>query len=137
MCGILGTIVFKKSNFEITESYLRAMRDSMEHRGPDGHGLWISNDKKIGLGHRRLSIIDLSANASQPMSSHDKNIWISFNGEIYNHIELRKQLTNLGYDKWKTDHSDTEVIIYSYKEWGIDCIKDSVECLLFHFGIII
>jgi len=99
------------------------MRDTMIHRGPDGAGTWVSEDNKVGLGHRRLSIIDLSNNASQPMSSSDKTIWISYNGEIYNHAEIRQELKKLGHHSWKTDHSDTEVIIYAFQEWGIDCIK--------------
>jgi asparagine synthase (glutamine-hydrolysing) len=123
MCGIVGSLTFKNSNFRITDSYINQMRDTMIHRGPDGAGTWVSEDKKLGLGHRRLAIIDLSNNASQPMSSSDKTIWISFNGEIYNHAEIRKELTNLGYHTWRTDHSDTEVIIYAFQEWGIDCIK--------------
>ena len=123
MCGIVGSLTFKNSNFRITDSYINQMRDTMIHRGPDGAGTWVSEDKKLGLGHGRLAIIDLSNNASQPMSSSDKTIWISFNGEIYNHAEIRKELTNLGYHTWRTDHSDTEVIIYAFQEWGIDCIK--------------
>lgn len=121
MCGIVGVLSF--NDFNITEPYLIAMRDTMIHRGPDGCGLWISADKKIGLGHRRLSIIDLSVSASQPMSNQDKSLWLTFNGEIYNHVELRKELELLGYNHWQTDHSDTEVILYAFQEWGIDCVQ--------------
>lgn len=122
MCGIVGSFVFNKSNFEISESYIVKMRDTMEHRGPDGCGIWISSDKKIGLGHRRLAIIDRSVVANQPMSNEDNSICLVFNGEIYNHAEIRKELEELGGYKWKTSHSDTEVILHAFEQWGIKCI---------------
>lgn len=122
MCGIVGALTFSNSSFEISEGYIRRMRDSMIHRGPDGAGNWISENKKVGLGHRRLSIIDLSDTAAQPMCNHDASLWLSFNGEIYNHAEIREELIQLGYTTWKTDHSDTEVILYAFQHWGIDCV---------------
>ncbi len=123
MCGIVGSLVFQGSHFEIDEPYLTAMRDTMEHRGPDGFGNWISQDRKVGLGHRRLSIIDLSDLAAQPMCNEDQSIWISFNGEIYNHSDIRRELEEIGGHTWKTDHSDTEMILHAYETWGIDCIE--------------
>ena len=123
MCGIVGAFSFNNSNFGIEENYINKMRDAMIHRGPDGAGTWISEDHKVGLGHRRLSIIDLSNKASQPMSNEDESIWITYNGEIYNHAEIRQELKKIGFVKWKTDHSDTEVILRSFQAWGIDCIK--------------
>lgn len=122
MCGIVGVFVHEDNNFKITEPYLNSMRDTMRHRGPDGAGSWISKDGRVGLGHRRLSIIDLSTLALQPMSNEDGSIVIVFNGEIYNHSEIRKELLAIGGHTWKTDHSDTEVIIHAYEQWGIDCI---------------
>ena len=122
MCGIVGALVFDGSSFFVTESYLSRMRDAMAHRGPDGSGIWMDQDKRIGLGHRRLSIIDLSDFASQPMSNEDGSLWISFNGEIYNHGEIRVQLEKAGRHRWKTDHSDTEVILHAFEEWGIECL---------------
>jgi len=101
---------------------MNTMRATLSHRGPDGAGTWISPDKKIGLGHCRLSIIDLSQNASQPMCNEDGSLWVVFNGEIYNHAEIRKELSKTGNHRWKTDHSDTEVIVHSFEEWGIDCL---------------
>jgi len=95
----------------------------MAHRGPDGDGHWTDRDRRIGLAHRRLAIIDLSDAALQPMFTADDTLGIVFNGEIYNHQELRKELTDLGHDRWRTDHSDTEVVLYAFKEWGIDCLK--------------
>ena len=80
MCGIAGALVFRGSSFSVTEPYLRAIRESMVHRGPDGAGTWISEDRRVGLSHRRLSIIDLSESAAQPMCTRDGMIWITFNG---------------------------------------------------------
>ena len=97
------------------------MCDTMVHRGPDGGSVWLSPDARVGLGHRRLSIIDLSAAADQPMSDAAGNLWIVFNGEIYNHADIRRELEALGH-RFRTDHSDTEVIIYAFKQWGIDCL---------------
>jgi len=122
MCGIVGAIAFKNSSFEIKKSYIDQMRDTMIHRGPDGYGTWISDDGKIGLGHRRLSIIDLSEAAAQPMSNADQSLWLTFNGEIYNHSEIRSELIKDGFNQWKTDHSDTEVILHAYEKWGIDAL---------------
>ncbi|MAV88998.1 MAG: asparagine synthase (glutamine-hydrolyzing) [Rhodospirillaceae bacterium] len=122
MCGIVGILSFDIKKWPINIPDLVAMRDTMIHRGPDGKGLWVNKNKTIGLGHRRLSIVDLSTSASQPMVYADDQYVISFNGEIYNHDELRQELEGLGHTEWKTNHSDTEVILHAYDEWGIDCI---------------
>ncbi len=121
MCGITGA--FQPNNGEIcVEDILVAMRDRMAHRGPDGAGVWRAANGCCGLAHRRLSIIDLSERALQPMSNHDESVVLVFNGEIYNHADIRKDLEALGKYRWKTDHSDTEVILHAYEEWGLDCI---------------
>jgi asparagine synthase (glutamine-hydrolysing) len=122
MCGIAGALVFKNSTFSIENEWLSKIRDTMIHRGPDGGHNWISSDQKIGLAHRRLSIIDLSQVADQPMSNHDESIWLVFNGEIYNHADIREELVKTNKYIWKTDHSDTEVIIHAYEEWGYECV---------------
>ncbi|MHB1345377.1 MAG: asparagine synthase (glutamine-hydrolyzing), partial [Thermoleophilia bacterium] len=122
MCGIVGAFVFGEGDFCVTEPYIVRMRDTMVHRGPDGAGTWVSANGRVGLGHRRLSIIDLSSAAGQPMCNEDGTIWIVFNGEIYNHAEIRAELTALGGHRWKTDHSDTEVIVHAFEEWGIECL---------------
>src|SRR3989454_8861646 len=122
MCGIVGALAFGQTSFSVTASYLEQMRDTMAHRGPDGARIWITNDCRVGLGHRRLSIIDLSTAAGQPMSNEDGKLWISFNGEIYNHAEVRAELERMGGHRWKTDHSDTEVILHAFEQWGIDCV---------------
>ena len=123
MCGINGVLAFKSSSFTVTEDYLTRIRDTMVHRGPDGAGLWISNDCRVGLGHRRLSIIDLSTAANQPMSSIDGTLQVVFNGEIYNHAQIRRELEQLGHHQWKTDHSDTEVILHAFQQWGISSLE--------------
>ena len=122
MCGIVGALVFDSSSFGITEAYISRMRDTMVHRGPDGAGTWIAPNGKVGLGHRRLSIIDLSTAASQPMSNADGSLQVVFNGEIYNHADIRAELERQGGYRWKTDHSDTEVVLHAFEQWGIDCI---------------
>jgi len=122
MCGLVGALVFQESDFLITEPYIDCMRDTMIHRGPDGSGTWISPDRRVGFGHRRLAIIDLSETASQPMSNEDETLWLVFNGEIYNHAEIRAELEQIGGYHWNTNHSDTEVILHAFAQWGIDCL---------------
>jgi asparagine synthase (glutamine-hydrolysing) len=106
MCGIAGFIGEGES------PVLHQMIDVLAHRGPDGEGTWIDQNSGLFLGHRRLSIVDLAA-GSQPMTTLDEQLVITFNGEIYNHVELRRKLEALGH-RFKTDHSDTEVLLYGY-----------------------
>jgi len=120
MCGIVG--LFSFSGPPVLANQIRAMSERVAHRGPDGHGLWISDDGRVGMGHRRLSIIDLSIAAAQPMASVDKSIQLVFNGEIFNHAEIRAELESLDNRHWCTDHSDTEVIINAYLQWGTGCL---------------
>ena len=118
MCGICGIFNYKNQKTSITKDLLIKIRDSMIHRGPDDAGMYISPDKKAGLAHRRLSIIDLSEAAHQPMCNEDGTIWITYNGEIYNYREIREVLILKGH-KFKSN-SDTEAIIHGYEEWGIE-----------------
>jgi asparagine synthase (glutamine-hydrolysing) len=113
MCGIAGFVDFKKSSSEET---LGSMACAVSHRGPDGQGIYYTNSPEavIGLGHRRLSIIDLSHAADQPM--HFDGLHIVFNGEIYNYTEIRNVLIQKGHQF--VTHSDTEVILHSWREWG-------------------
>ncbi len=113
MCGIAGYISL---NNKAEDHIIKGMTDIIAHRGPDGFGHKLFNN--IAIGHRRLSIIDLAA-GHQPMCSADEKIWITFNGEIYNYLELKTELQKLGV-VFKTN-SDTEVIIYAYQKWGKDC----------------
>src|SRR5919197_1904485 len=122
MCGIVGALSFERSDFIVEPRYLIRMRETMVHRGPDGDGLWISDDGAVGLGFRRLKIIDLSDRANQPMSNEDGSLQLVYNGEIYNHAEIRQELERLGGHAWKTDHSDTEVILHAFEHWGIECL---------------
>ena len=117
MCGIAGFLHFDK-NRAADASVIKKMTDVIAHRGPDGEGFYVNDN--LALGHRRLAIIDLST-GEQPMYSNDKNIVLVFNGEIYNYIELREELIQLG-NKFTTT-SDTEVIIAAYRTWGMDCQK--------------
>src|SRR5471030_2115584 len=111
MCGIAGILAFPAARRPVEETLLLAMRDAMAHRGPDGARLWLDADRRVGLAHRRLSIIDLSDAAAQPMSNEDGSLQMVFNGEIYNHAEIRRELEGQRQRRWKTDHSDTEVIL--------------------------
>ncbi len=122
MCGLVGAIRVA-GDFIIDEGYIARMRDTMQHRGPDGAGVWVSGDGAVGLGHRRLSIVDLSTAADQPMSNEDGSLCLVFNGEIYNHVELRRELNGLRPIAWQTDHSDTEVVLRAYETWGMDCLN--------------
>lgn len=117
MCGIAGKFNF--NNQPISEAEILAMNKEIEHRGPDDRGIYV--DGAIGLGHMRLSIIDLSANGHQPMADSNKKYWITFNGEIYNFPDLKKELLQDGV-KFQSN-SDTEVIIYLYIKYGVDCLK--------------
>lgn len=118
MCGIAGIYHFKNSK-EVNHTLLQRMTAVMQHRGPDADGIYVHGN--IGLGHRRLSIIDLSEAGKQPMFSNDKQLAIVFNGEIYNFLHHRKELEKRGH----RFHSktDTEVIIYLYREYGEQCLQ--------------
>ncbi|MEO6133553.1 MAG: asparagine synthase (glutamine-hydrolyzing) [Ginsengibacter sp.] len=128
MCGIAGFIDFNnKSNADI----LKACTDTLEHRGPDGSGYEFiqTNDCQVGLGHRRLSIIDLSNAASQPMWY--KNLCIIFNGEIYNYAEIKLTLEKLGHSF--STHSDTEMILHAWEQWGAKMLEHFIG--MFSFSI--
>lgn len=116
MCGICGLI--NKTENDVEESTLQMMTDAMIHRGPDDAGFWL--DRFVGLGFRRLSIVDVKA-GHQPMSNEDESVWVVCNGEIYNYQELRRTLTARGHE-FKS-HSDIEVICHLYEEEGIDCLN--------------
>lgn len=116
MCGICG--VFDRSGRPIDPTLPGRMRASIGHRGPDGQGEFV--DEEIGLGHLRLSIIDL-AGGSQPMPNEDGRLHVVFNGEIYNYVELKHSLEAAGH-RFRT-HSDTEVIVHAFEEWGTSCVS--------------
>lgn len=113
MCGISG--VFGENT---RESAVRAMVFSQRHRGPDCDGIYMDPSGRCGLGHNRLSIIDLSAGGNQPMCDESGSLWISFNGEIYNYLELRRELSSYPF----RTQTDTEVILAAYRKWGTSCL---------------
>jgi asparagine synthase (glutamine-hydrolysing) len=116
MCGIAGILNLKDSG-EVSQGVLKDMISLLSHRGPDEFGIY--KDNKIGLGHARLSIIDLST-GQQPLSNEDGSVWITFNGEIFNYVELREDLIKKGH-RFKTT-SDTEVIVHLYEDHGPHCL---------------
>jgi asparagine synthase (glutamine-hydrolysing) len=118
MCGICGIAIPKQLNRHVSESRLVAMRDTLTHRGPDDAGLYLGDG--VGLGHRRLSIVDLGG-GRQPMANEDNRVWIVFNGEIYNHRDLRPGLEERGH-QYRTV-SDTETIIHLYEEQGARAVE--------------
>src|SRR5262249_50445266 len=126
MCGIAGII---SETGRSLETQLAPMIEAQVHRGPDACGVW--SDERCALGHRRLSIIDLSEAGRQPMSNSRGAILITFNGEIYNYQQLRSELESLGHN-FRT-RTDTETIIYAYEQWGVDCLAKLRG--MFAFGI--
>jgi asparagine synthase (glutamine-hydrolysing) len=116
MCGIVG--IFNLNGEPVSPVVLRKMTDAVAHRGPDGEGFYI--DSFVGLGHRRLAIIDLTPAGHQPMMSPDGQYVVAYNGEIYNFQELRVELEARGY-RFRS-RTDTEVVLYAYAEWGKECI---------------
>jgi asparagine synthase (glutamine-hydrolysing) len=117
MCGFVAVV---DTSLRLTTELLVDLRDALLHRGPDEDGIWLSDDRSIGFGHQRLSIIDLAA-GQQPMSSHDGSVVIAYNGEVYNHRALREELERSGR-RFRT-RCDTEVVLASYEEYGDDCLS--------------
>jgi len=117
MCGILGI----KSNTSGVKDRLSIMRDTMPYRGPDSNGFWFDDDERIGLAHLRLSILDPTPAGHQPREESEHNCVISYNGEVYNYLEIRTALESQGYT-FETG-SDTEVVLKAYIEYGVDCLK--------------
>ena len=118
MCGIVGLI---NRRGPVDADALQKARDALVHRGPDDAGIWIDTERGVGLAHRRLSIIDLSAKGHQPMANEDGSLILVYNGEIYNFQVLRLELQQLGHSF--VSSSDTEVILHAYEEWGLDAIQ--------------
>src|SRR5215471_10685881 len=120
MCGIYGFIVHKG---EVNAEILARMGLALAHRGPDDgdEKIEISDTAGVALGHKRLSIIDLSAAGRQPMANEDESIWLTLNGEIYNYQELRKELEYQGHHF--RSHSDSEVVVHLYEESGAKCLE--------------
>jgi asparagine synthase (glutamine-hydrolysing) len=117
MCGIAG-IVRLDARETVEEARLKRMRDILRHRGPDGEGLWIEGP--VGLAHRRLSIVDVPG-GHQPMANENDSIWITYNGEVYNHSALRPGLEASGH-RYR-NRSDTETVLHLYEEEGDRCVE--------------
>lgn len=120
MCGINGIFAYRDAAPPVDEAELLRVREAMAKRGPDGAGLWISPDRRVGLAHRRLTIIDLSDAGAQPMATADRRLHITFNGEIYNYKVLRKELEQKGFVF--RSQSDTEVLLHLYVDRGADMV---------------
>lgn len=133
MCGLVGFFAVETGKAEIARGRLVRMADRIVHRGPDDAGYWCDVGRGIGLGHRRLSILDLSPAGHQPMHSRSGRYVIAFNGEIYNHLDLRRELEALGDFAWR-GHSDTETVLAAFDTWGI---RQTVErCIgMFAFAV--
>ncbi|MDA8387054.1 MAG: asparagine synthase (glutamine-hydrolyzing) [Nitrospiraceae bacterium] len=117
MCGIAGYIDFGENNF-LNEAALLRMTNALAHRGPDDEGIWLDKGSGVALGHRRLSILDISPSGHQPMHSSSGRYVIVFNGEIYNHNEIRGRIDENGDCKWR-GHSDTECMLAAIEKWGL------------------
>ncbi len=128
MCGITGVVSYKSINYK---DVLMHMNDALIHRGPDSFGItdWCNADTYIGFGHRRLSIIDLSATGHQPMMTEDNNFAITLNGEIYNYKEIRRELESLGC-KFQSK-SDTEVVLHAFMQWGVKSVHKFIGMFAF------
>ena len=131
MCGIAGVYAYRSTARPVDRDELVRMRDHMASRGPDGSGEWYSADGRVGFGHRRLSIIDLSSRGAQPMQTADGRLVVTFNGEIYNYRALRSKLEAKGYAF--RSNSDTEVLLHLYAELGHDMLRELRG--MFAFGI--
>ena len=116
MCGFAGFL--DRAGFADGEVLLRRMADTIVHRGPDSDGYWVDGEAGIALADRRLAIIDLSPAGHQPMAGHDGRFVLSYNGEIYNHLDLRRQLEERGPIEWR-GHSDTETLLQGFSAWGV------------------
>jgi asparagine synthase (glutamine-hydrolysing) len=120
MCGIAG-FVDRSATSEQALAALRKMTDSITYRGPDAEGAWFDEQSRVGFGHRRLSIVDLSAAGSQPMISASGRFVITYNGEIYNHTRIREELLRAQPGVAFRGHSDTEVMLAAFETWGVEC----------------
>ncbi|MEQ1765968.1 MAG: asparagine synthetase B, partial [Methylotenera sp.] len=118
MCGLVGFLGGTLDGDD--EVLLRRMSDTLFHRGPDDGGVWCDRNQRVGLGHRRLAIVDLSPAGHQPMSSVSNRYVIAFNGEIYNHLDIRAQLEQLGQAPAWRGHSDTETLLAGIEIWGLE-----------------
>ncbi|HVW99654.1 MAG TPA: asparagine synthase (glutamine-hydrolyzing), partial [Candidatus Babeliaceae bacterium] len=121
MCGIAGYARLNTTLPKVSVSLLQSMSISLSHRGPDGSGIWVDSTGSFGLAHNLLSITGQTQASKQPMLNSEKKIVLCFNGEIYNHKQLRKQLQTEGY--FYQSETDTETVLFAYEKWGIECLN--------------
>ena len=121
MCGIAGILSSADDTFVPD---LKRMKDTLQHRGPDSDGLWTDLDVGIGLAHRRLAVVDISEAGHQPMASPSGRFVISYNGEIYNHLDLRAELEGVNSTIHWRGHSDTETLVVAIDTWGLSATVD-------------
>jgi asparagine synthase (glutamine-hydrolysing) len=131
MCGIAGFASTSARSPEVARAVASTMADTLRHRGPDDSGAWASDDGRVALGHRRLSVVDLSPLGRNPMARSGGQCWITYNGEVYNYPAIRAELAHTG-DRF-VSQTDTEVILAAYERWGIDCVHRFVG--MFAFGL--
>src|SRR6266566_1415233 len=132
MCGIVGALKLQgTSQWRLCDDVRARMIQSLHHRGPDGRGEWLSSDQNCWLGHTRLAIIDRGGGV-QPMSNEDASIWIVFNGEIYNHLDLHRELESAGHRF--ASRCDTEVLLHGYEQWGVRGLLERTRGM-FAFGL--
>ena len=132
MCGLAGILGTKLHC--VSSKLLEKMANAIAHRGPDDSGVWHDPEVGIGLAHRRLSIVDLSPAGHQPMASHSNRYEFVFNGEIYNHLDLRTELQSTGHTPHWRGHSDTETLLAGFDAWGIEAtVKKSIG--MFSFAV--
>src|ERR1044071_3984102 len=129
MCGIAGLIRRDDLSYEDLQAVVR-MTDAQSHRGPDGADHY--SDSHVALGHRRLAIVDVSTAGAQPMPNEDRSIWVTYNGEIYNHVELRRELLALGH-RFRSG-TDSEVVVHGYEQWGVAGLLERLSGM-FAFGL--
>src|SRR5712691_3341487 len=129
MCGISGWFLKSGNKFDV--SHLEAMAGAIDHRGPDDRGYFVDNERGVAFAHNRLSIIDLSSAGHQPMISEDGNFVLDYNGEIYNFLQLRKELEGLGHQF--ISRTDSEVVLRSFMEWGAASVERF--CGMFAFAV--
>ncbi|HEY9460863.1 MAG TPA: asparagine synthetase B, partial [Paralcaligenes sp.] len=132
MCGLVG--IWSRNHYENLREQIESASGVLKHRGPDDSGTWIEGELGLALGHRRLSILDCSAAGHQPMHSHDDRYVTVFNGEIYNHLDLRVQLAADGITPAWRGHSDTETLLACFSAWGI---KKTLQATVGMFAIVL
>mgnify|MGYP001409163228 FL=1 len=120
MCGLAGFYPSQDASYDASQQLIRNMVDTLNHRGPDDSGIWVDSNQLIALGHRRLSILDISSAGHQPMSLEKGRFVLTYNGEIYNHLKIRAQIEKDNDPIQWIGNSDTETLLAAFEIWGIE-----------------